>query len=288
MSRIGSVESAPDSQAGVQAAIGRAAQATGTDFDYLLAQARLESGLDPAAKARTSSAAGLYQFIDATWLATLDRHGAAHGLGWAAEAIDGKRIDPAMRAGIMALRYNPDAAATMAGELAADNRAALTAATGREPGATELYLAHFLGAEGATRFLRAQQDDPSASAAALLPKAAAANRSIFYHPTGGARSLGEVHGLISAKMDAALAQGGALPDRAQWAAPAQWPEPAQWAAPARVAASTGPVAREFAARAASLPQVQGGSMADTLHASFGTAAPAHVRAAYGQLRSLGL
>jgi len=277
VSRIGSVESAPASQAGVEAAIGRAAQATGTDFDYLLAQARLESGLDPAARARTSSAAGLYQFIDTTWLATLDRHGAAHGLGWAAEAIDGKRIDPAMRAGIMALRYNSDAAATMAGELAADNRAALTAATGREPGPTELYLAHFLGAEGATRFLRAQQADPSASAVALLPKAAAANRSIFYHPTGAARSLGEVHGLISAKMDAALAQGGALPTPAQWGS-----------APAGAPPVTGPIAREFAARAASLPQVQRGSMADTLHASFGTAAPAHVRAAYGQLRSFGL
>ena len=285
MSRIGSGEGAPIERvpvagAGVQAAIGRAAQATGTDFDYLLAQARLESGLDPAAKARTSSAAGLFQFVDATWLATLDRHGAAHGLGWAAEAIDGGRldgrIDPAMRAGIMALRYDPEAAATMAGELAADNRAALTAATGRDPGATELYLAHFLGAEGATRFLRAEQADPSASAATLLPKAAAANRSIFYHPTGGERSLGEVHALISAKMDAALAQGGSAP------------KPAQWAAPTSVPASTGPLAREFAARAASLPQIQRGSMAETLRDSFGTTAPAHVRAAYGQLRSLGL
>ena len=285
VSRIGSVASAPPSQAGVEAAIGRAAQATGTDFDYLLAQARLESGLDPAARARTSSAAGLYQFIDATWLATLDRHGEEHGLGWAAQAIDGGRmdggIDPAMRAGIMALRHDPEASATMAGELAADNRAALTAATGREPGPSELYLAHFLGAEGATRFLRAQQADPSAPAAALLPRAAAANRAIFYHPTGAARSLGEVHGLISAKMDAALeqggAQGGALPAPAQWAG-----------APAGAPRVTGPVAREFAARAASLPPMQRGSMADTLRASFGAAAPAHVRAAYGQLRSLGL
>ena len=277
MSRIGSVDNAQVEQLGVQAAIGRAAQATGTDFDYLLAQARLESGLDPAARARTSSAAGLYQFVDATWLATLDRHGAAHGLGWAADAIDGKQIDPAMRAGIMALRYDPAAAAAMAGELAADNRAALTAATGREPGPTELYLAHFLGAEGATRFLRAEQADPSASAAALLPRAAAANRSIFYHPAGGARSLGEVHALMADKMSAAMAQGGALPEPSQWAA-----------APGAPQRAAGPFAREFAARAASLPPMQRGSMADTLHASFGTAAPAHVRAAYGQLRSLGL
>ena len=282
MSRIGTVEVAPVEQAGVQAAIGRAAQATGTDFDYLLAQARLESGLDPAAKARTSSAAGLYQFVDATWLATLDRHGAAHGLGWAADAIDGgKRVDPAMRAGIMALRFDPAAAATMAGELAADNRAALTAATGRDPNPTELYLAHFLGAEGATRFLRAEQADATASAAALMPQAAAANRTIFYRPDGGARSLGEVHALISGKMDAALmkggAQGGAISDPSRWAAP-----------PIARSPLTGPVAREFAASAASLPPMQRGSMAETLRASFGAAAPAHVRAAYGQLRSLGL
>ena len=277
MSRIGTVEIAQ-----VQAAIGRAAQATGTDFDYLLAQARLESGLDPAAKARTSSAAGLYQFVDATWLATLDRHGAAHGLGWAADAIDGgKRVDPAMRAGIMALRFDPAAAATMAGELAADNRAALTAATGRDPNPTELYLAHFLGAEGATRFLRAEQADATASAAALMPQAAAANRTIFYRPDGGARSLGEVHALISGKMDAALmkggAQGGAISDPSRWAAP-----------PIARSPLIGPVAREFAASAASLPPMQRGSMAEALRASFGAAAPAHVRAAYGQLRSLGL
>ena len=287
MSRIGTFENAPVEQAGVQAAIGRAAQATGTDFDYLLAQARLESGLDPAARARTSSAAGLYQFVDATWLATLDRHGAAHGLGWAADAIANGRLDgradPAMRAGIMALRFDPAAAATMAGELAADNRAALSAATGREPGPTELYLAHFLGAEGATRFLRAEQADASASAAALLPKAAAANRTIFYHPGGNARSLGEVHALISAKMDAALMQGGAQGGAI--------PEPTRWAAPANAPPPSGPVAREFAASAASLPPMQRGSMAETLRASFaadGGAAPAHVRAAYGQLRSLGL
>lgn len=275
MSRIGSVDNVPSDRAQVQAVIGRAAQATGTDFDYLLAQARLESGLDPAARARTSSAAGLYQFVNATWLATLDRHGERHGLGWAADAIDGGRTDPAMRAEIMALRFDPTAAAAMAGELAADNRAALTAATGREPGPTELYLAHFLGAEGATRFLRAEQADPDASAAALLPKAAAANRSTFYQANGAARSLGEVHALISAKMDAALAQGGTMPEPTQWAAPSNAPP-------------IGPIAGEFASRAASLPQVQRGSMAETLRASFGPAAPAHVRAAYGQLRSLGL
>ena len=57
----------PVQSANVQSAIARAATRTGVDFDYLLAQAKLESGLDPSAKAGTSSATGLYQFIDSTW-----------------------------------------------------------------------------------------------------------------------------------------------------------------------------------------------------------------------------
>jgi soluble lytic murein transglycosylase-like protein len=64
----------------VRAAIARASAATGVDFDYLLAQAKIESGLQPTARAATSSAGGLYQFTTGTWLETLDRHGAKYGL----------------------------------------------------------------------------------------------------------------------------------------------------------------------------------------------------------------
>src|SRR3546814_4025047 len=71
----------------VGGAIFRAAQATGVDFDYLLGQAKIESGLNPTAKARTSSATGLFQFIEQTWLGTVKEHGAKHGLGWAADDI---------------------------------------------------------------------------------------------------------------------------------------------------------------------------------------------------------
>ena len=60
----------------IAGAIARAAQATGVGFDYLYTQARVESSLNPDARARTSSATGLFQFIDQTWLATVDRHGA--------------------------------------------------------------------------------------------------------------------------------------------------------------------------------------------------------------------
>ena len=124
--------------ASVRTAIARAAEKTGVDFRYLLAQAKLESSLDPTARAGTSSAAGLYQFTNDTWLRTLDRHGAAHGLDWAGEAIEGGRVfDPQLRSQVMALRMNPDASALMAAELAQDNRAELSGALGREPDSAE-------------------------------------------------------------------------------------------------------------------------------------------------------
>src|SRR3546814_18705280 len=71
----------------VRSAIAQASRRTGMDFGYLYKQARIESGLRPDAKARHSSATGLYQFNDQSWLAATKRHGAKHGLQWAADCI---------------------------------------------------------------------------------------------------------------------------------------------------------------------------------------------------------
>lgn len=266
----------------VRAAIAHAAQRTGVDFDYLLAQAKIESSLDPAARARTSSAAGLYQFTNATWRETLERHGDEHGLGWARAAL----ADPATRSAAMALRHDPAAASLMAAELASDNRAALTGVLGREPDAAELYLAHFLGAGGASKFLGALQADPGQSAAALLPQAAAANRTIFYGEGGAPRSLGGVMALMRVKVDRAMGETGGF-EAALAAAPL--------AAANALQVQGGPVAREFAGMAAD--QGSGAppraSMAQTLADTFALAsgkgeAPHFVRAAYGQLKAFGL
>lgn len=267
----------------VQTAIARAAAATGADFTYLLAQARLESGLDPQARARTSSARGLYQFTGATWLSTIGRHGADLGLDGVAAH------DPATRARLLALRQDPQAAALMAGELANDNRSYLTGALGRDPDNAELYLAHFLGPDAAGQFLSALANDPGQSAAALLPKAAQANRAIFFD-AGAPRSVGQVMDLLRARFDAAV--GAGLPDDGAGLAALASPGPAPAVAPVG-----GPIAREFAAAAADRAATTGsGSMADTLQAAFSLsdavgenagAAPAHVRAAYGRLRALG-
>lgn len=273
----------------VRAAIARASQATGVDFDYLLAQARIESSLNPNARAGTSSAAGLYQFTGGTWLQTLDRHGERHGLDWAANAIDGGRADPTMRAQIMAMRYDPNASALMAAELANDNKTALTGVLGREPDAAELYMAHFLGADGAARFLSALQSDPGQSAAAILPKAAAANHGIFYDASGP-RSVSGVMDLMRGKVSAAM-NGAGLPPATY--ATAQFAGGGGAAAPAPTG---GPIQREFQAMAAQA-STQGAlagrpSMADTLKNTFGAAGsgnqPDFVRTAYAKLQAFNL
>ena len=173
------------SSTGVEAAIRRAAQATGVDFDFLLKTARRESALNPAAKAPTSSAAGLFQFIEQTWLATLKKTGARHGYGQYADLIqqgsDGRwRVSGSARNVVMDLRFDAHAASVMAAELTASNAAYLRGRTGREPGGGDLYAAHFLGPAGAATLMEAMATRPGASAAALFPQAAAANKSIFY------------------------------------------------------------------------------------------------------------
>ncbi|WP_019961545.1 lytic transglycosylase domain-containing protein [Woodsholea maritima] len=182
--------------------IAEAAQATGADFDYLLRTAARESNFDQDAKARTSSASGLFQFIDQTWLATFSEYGAKHGQGELAGAIsrDGNGrfsvSDPAKRRQILDMRFDPEMASRLAGELTAQNSASLSRQLGREPNGAELYMAHFLGAGGAGELLTLADTQPEARAAEHFPAAAAANRSIFYDH-GRARSVRDVVAILS-------------------------------------------------------------------------------------------
>lgn len=208
---------APRADTPVEAAIARAAEATTVDFGYLLAQAEVESAMNPEARAGTSSATGLYQFIETTWLDTVKKHGHRFGLGALAEQIEttasGSTIvaDPAQRQAILALRSDPQVASLMAAGLAEDNRAHLAPILGRQPDHAELYLAHFLGAGGAGRFLAEMQADPSQSAAALFARPAAANRAIFYSPDGSPRSLAGVMEVLAGKLERALDRAGSGP-----------------------------------------------------------------------------
>jgi len=192
----------------IQSAIALASSKTGVDFGYLLGQAKLESGLNANAKAGTSSASGLYQFIEQSWLAVVKKHGAEHGLGWAADSIgqsSGGHLgvaDAGTRQAILALRNDPAAASMMAAEHASDNKDALEGKLGRAATGTDLYMAHFLGLGGANKFLSAMQADPQASGASLFPGAARTNRSVFYDDGGRPRSLSAIYQRFADKLGA--------------------------------------------------------------------------------------
>ena len=204
----------------ITGAIRQAAQSTGISFEYLLTTAKIESNFNPSAQASTSSAKGLYQFIDQTWLGTMKQDGAALGLGRYADAIarspDGRYVvsDPGMRAAILQLRSDPKASAMLAGALTRSNATLVGSNIGRQPTNGELYIAHFLGADGAGKLINGASKHPRASAAAMFPHAAAANRSIFYDAAGRARSVGEVYGkltrLFDSVRDVTFAQRGVI------------------------------------------------------------------------------
>ena len=221
----------------VTQAIATASRRTGVDFNYLMSQAKIESSLNPNARAQTSSATGLYQFIDQSWLAIVNDHGANHGMEWAANAIQKTSggqyyvADPAVRQQILNLRNHPETASVMAAELASDNRAHLEQRIGRPAEAVDLYLAHFLGAAGAVKFLTSPQGMAGAD---IFPAAARANSSIFYDRTGSARSLAEIRAAFAQKLTngGAGGFGGAgsnysLPDGTRMVQPADYMRIAQ-------------------------------------------------------------
>jgi hypothetical protein len=191
------------SRANVAGAIKNAANTTGTSFEYLLATAKMESNFNPTASASTSSARGLFQFIDQTWLGTVKEAGAQLGYGNYADAITKSSSgnysvsDPAARSAILKLRDDPAASSAMAGVLTQSNSFRLTGKIGRRPTDGELYMAHFMGVGGAAKLISNAEDNPQASGARLFPNAAAANRSIFYERGGRARSVSEVYSVLT-------------------------------------------------------------------------------------------
>lgn len=195
-------------QSHVTGAIQQASLKTGVDFDYLVKQAKVESSMNPNAKAKTSSATGLYQFIEQTWLQMMKQHGDEHGYGKYADAISQGRdgnyhvSNKGMRSQILNLRKDAQASSLMAAELATDNNAFLQQATGETPEQTDLYLAHFMGANGAANFLKSMKKNPWAPAASMFPDAARSNRGVFY-AEGRPLSLKQVYDRFEAKF-----QGG--------------------------------------------------------------------------------
>jgi hypothetical protein len=182
---------------GLQGAIAEAAAGAGVDPAFLIRTAGRESGFNTYARASGSSGRGLFQFVDQTWLAAVARWGAQCGRGAQARQVLFDRrgrafvVGPQAARDVLALRYEPVFTARIAAAMAAANAGTLRRALGRAPSGGELYAAHLLGPAGALRLIQAAYFRPAYPADLLLPKAAAANRRLFYR--GGApRSVSEL------------------------------------------------------------------------------------------------
>jgi hypothetical protein len=185
----------------------KAAQTTEMDPALLMAIADKESNFSSTAKARTSSASGLFQFVEKTWFKAMKTFGWRHGHGETAAAIvsdEGPRVSGQKRAQILNLRNDPYLSAALAAEMLKKDSARIAEKIGRPLTSGETYLIHFLGPDDAERFMKTMEEAPHTSAAALLPRPARANKPIFYEQQGRrlkVRSVREVHEAFETMMD---------------------------------------------------------------------------------------
>jgi hypothetical protein len=166
-----------------------AAEVTDVDPAYLMALADKESSFIPDNKARSSSAEGLFQFIDSTWLQMVRDFGPKYGLTDEAAAIDVSNgqyaiADAGMREHVLGLRRDSYVAALMAAEMMKRDRERIEQRIGRPISRSEYYLAHFFGVHSASRFMSLLDDKPKQSAPRVFPAAARANRALFFTKQG--------------------------------------------------------------------------------------------------------
>lgn len=202
----------------VLAAIRLGSLRTGVEFPYLMELAAAESSFNPRASARTTTAAGLYQFKEDTWLEAVRRHGGKYGLQRYARRVefvvddDGTRQpvihDPALRQQVLDLRYNPVLCTLLAAEKVRDGKRRLSGKLSRKPGRTDLYLTHFFGMTGALSFLKVLATNPDSIAGELFPGAARRNRNIFQRSNHTLRTVTEVYHLLGRKFNTSRYEDG--------------------------------------------------------------------------------
>jgi len=189
----------------------KASDEAGVDPVYMMALADKESSFDTVAKAATSSAQGLFQFVARTWLEMIRDYGARYGLAEEAAAVKGRgagiTVAGNMRSRVLGLRNDPRVAALMAAELIKRDRERIEARVGRALTTTELYLAHFLGTASAGRFLSLSSEKPDEVAGREFRSAARANRNLFTAKAGGKRrslTVAELHDRLDDMIDRRL------------------------------------------------------------------------------------
>jgi hypothetical protein len=207
----------------------RAAQTTSVDPVYLMALADKESSFRPSVQAQTSSAAGLYQFIERTWFEVVREFGPRHGLAEEARLVrndaDGRPTieDAEARARVLELRNDPYLSAVMAAEMHKRDQARISRNIERPLAPTDWYIAHFFGPNDAARFLRSHGERPAMAASRLFPAAARANRALFTRPNGRRRApvtVAELYQRLDRAIDQRLNRFGNVEAMANWDASA--------------------------------------------------------------------
>jgi hypothetical protein len=159
--------------------------------DYLAQVAQKESNNGAAA----GNGGGIYQFTAGTWANVRASH---PELGLPAQVGQATR----------------DEQKAAAGALTSDNGARLKA-SGFDTTPQNLYMAHFLGAGGASSFLAKLAAEPNGDAASAFPKEAAANRAVFYNADGSPKTFAQVYqNQTKGFGDGRI--GGLSPDNSDW------------------------------------------------------------------------
>lgn len=172
-----------------------AAVANAEDIDYSKGTSIVNEDGKP-----TTGVVGVMQFASGTFLPLMRDPRIAAKIG-----VDTSKMTDEQ---ILKLREDPDVSVMAAAALAVQNRGTMEGTLGRRVDDAELYVAHFLGAGGAVGLIKARDQQSEQSAAALLPKAAAANRPVFYDKSGKARTVEQVYNRLTADYVAAPTRVG--------------------------------------------------------------------------------
>jgi hypothetical protein len=207
-----------DIDSAVLAAIRLASLRTGVEFSYLMELAAAESSFDPQARAEISTASGLYQFKDESWLDAIWAYGEDYGLGYYAAQVDYRLDDEGLthpfiedavvQQRLLDLRFNPRLSALLAAEHVRSSRERLVNTLDRQPDRAELYLTHFFGTSGAISFLKALSESPERIAGEVFPGPARRNRSIFQTRNRTPRTIAEVYRVLARKFNTARYEEG--------------------------------------------------------------------------------
>lgn len=189
------------------AAVARTPGATGGhDFAALLAQVAGESAFKPHAVNKQTGAAGPFQFVKNTWLSLLKEHGQALGVKPALLAqiktdAHGRLTidDPAALKEVLDLRHDIGLSAKMAAKYLDENKTHLTHMLHREPSEAEVQISFILGPSGAAELIKAAKSNPEKPVDQVVPKAVAANRTLFHDHQGGILSAGQAVAHLAAR-----------------------------------------------------------------------------------------